>query len=304
MKKEQPLISVVIPCYNGIDTIDKTLTAITGQQTDHVFEIIVIDSSDDGTDKMIAERFPHVRLTHLEKKTLPGSGRNLGVLKSKGKFVSFTDADCIPDPQWLSRIIERFSQTACDAVGGSVKNGYPRSYVAWVSHLIEFNEWTPGRKAGWRKNNPSCNLTFKRDVFDRLKLEFTDNFPSEDTLLNWHLYDRGGKLYYDPSVMIVHLNRISLDKLLTHQYRLGKMVAVERSLSGNPGKLFLKFKVLALALPFLRWIMAFLRLLRNDTKTAFILLGLTPLFIPAAAAWTAGFMKGGVPRDAEIRIHT
>jgi glycosyltransferase involved in cell wall biosynthesis len=303
MKKKENLISVIIPCYNGIRTIGKTLEALTNQVTDHVFEIIVIDSSNDGTDAMISKQFPHVRLIHLEEKTLPGSGRNLGVREAKGKFVAFTDSDCIPQPDWLARIMERFRLTECDAVGGSVKNGYPKNYIAWVSHLIEFNEWTPGRRAGWERNNPSCNLAIKREAFDRYKLEFTDNFPSEDTLLNWHLYDRGGKLYYDPSAMIVHLNRSSFRKLFKHQYRLGRMVAVERALSGNPGKLFLKVKILCLALPFLRWIMALGRLLKNDTKTAFIFLGLTPLWIPAATAWALGFMKGGEPRDAAIRIH-
>lgn len=304
MAKTSPLISVVIPCYNGINTMEKTLTAIRDQKTAALYEVIVIDSSDDGTDKMIQKKFPEVRLFHLPQKTLPGSGRNLGVRKSEGSYIVFTDSDCIPTADWLENIVRRYERTPCDAVGGSVRNGYPKSYVAWVSHLIEFNEWSPGRKEGWQRNNPSCNLSYKRDVFDRLKIEFTDNFPSEDTLLNWELFDGGGTLYYDPRVEVLHLNRMAFRKLFQHQYRLGKMVAVERQLSGNPGKIFLKVKILCLALPFLRWGMAFLRLLKNDTKTAFILLWTLPLFIPAAGAWTLGFMKGGVPKNADIRIHS
>jgi glycosyltransferase involved in cell wall biosynthesis len=284
--------------------MEKTLCALQKQETGASYEIIVVDSSDDGTDLMIEEKFPDVRLFHLPEQTLPGSGRNLGVIKSKGAIVAFTDADCIPDPSWIERIIGRFKTTDCDGVGGSVRNGYPRSYVAWVSHLIEFNEWTPGRPAGWQKNNPSCNLAFKRDIFDRFGIEYTDNFPSEDTLFNWELTSRGGRLYYDPKINVVHLNRMKFRNLFRHQYRLGKAVAVERSLSGNPGKVFLKVKVLSLGLPFLRWIMAFLRLLKNDFKTALILIGIAPLFVPAAFSWTFGFMAGGSPRDASIRIHS
>ena len=91
MRKEKrtPLVSVVIPCYNGIRTMERTLGALAAQKTETPYEVIVVDSSDDGTDRMIAEKYPDVRLFHLPEKTLPGSGRNLGVKKSRGKYIAF-----------------------------------------------------------------------------------------------------------------------------------------------------------------------------------------------------------------------
>ncbi len=306
MNRKPPavLVSVVIPCYNGLATIERTLNALDSQDTEFPYEVIVVDSSDDGTDRMIRKKFPEVRLFHLPKKTLPGSGRNYGVRESLGSIVAFTDADCIPRTDWIQKIVERIRKTDCDAVGGSVQNGYPGSVIAWVSHLIEFNEWTPGTTERYETNNPSCNLAYKREAFDRYRLEFTDNFPSEDTILNWELTSQGGRLYFDPAVRILHLNRIGFRKLLQHQYRLGKAVAVERGITDYPGRLFLRFRILCLGLPILRWVLALFRLLKNDIKTALIFLSVTPLFLLAATAWALGFMKRMEPRNAEIRIHS
>ena len=98
-------VSVIIPCFNARNTIAKTLGALLQQKTESTFEIIVVDSSNDGTDSIIRNQFPEVKLIHLDRQTLPGSGRNLGVQHAQGEIIMFTDADCVPDPDWISQII-------------------------------------------------------------------------------------------------------------------------------------------------------------------------------------------------------
>ena len=302
MKNTTPAVSVVIPCYNGIDSIGKTLDAILKQETTFDFEVILVDSSKDGTDRFVAKEFPQVRLIHLGQQTLPGSGRNLGILEAKGEIVLFTDADCVPKAGWIEGHYRTHQDVNCVAVGGSVINGYPRHYVAWVSHLIEFNEWTPESKRGKIWNNPSCNLSLKREAFLKLHVEFTDNWPDEDTLFNWEVREKGGEIYFNPDLTIIHLNRMAFGKLFHHQYRLGKAVAVERQITTLPGKIFLKVPILCLGLPFARWLFALIRLLKTDLKTSLIFIWITPLFLCAAMAWSIGFMVKGEPRDAVIHI--
>lgn len=294
---------MVIPCYNARSTMGRTLEAIQSQKTDFAYEVIVIDSSDDGTTELVRDHFPDVRLVCLEKKTLPGSGRNLGIREARGEIVAFTDSDCVPDPDWLQRIGDRHRELACDAVGGSVVNGYPKSYVAWVSHLIEFNEWTEKSQEGFVKNIPTCNISYRKDVFRKLHVEFTDNFPTEDTILNWQIASKGGRIYFDPAIRLVHLNRMQFRKLFGHQYRLGRAVAVERQITDLPGQILLRYRILCLGIPMLRWALALKRLVRIDLKQTLIFLWITPLFLAAATAWSLGFMTRGRARDAEIRIH-
>ncbi|MBN1894867.1 glycosyltransferase [bacterium] len=301
--KKKPAVSVVIPCYNAVHSMRKTLEAVTGQAVDFPFEILVVDSSDDGTAELIRHGFPDVRLIHLPHRTLPGSGRNLGVCEAAGDIVVFTDSDCVPQSGWLQGHYDAHQKHDCEAVGGSVINGYPGHYVAWTSHLLEFNEWTPRSKPGYIWNNPSCNLSLKREAFFRHGIEFTDNWPNEDTLFNWELQRRGGRIFFDPDLRVVHLNRMALSKLFKHQFRLGKAVAVERRITDLPGRIFLKIPVLCLGLPLLRWAAALLRLLKRDRRTMLILLVVTPLWLCGACAWAFGFMTKGREQDAAIRIH-
>jgi len=50
-------ISVVVPSFNSKRTIRETLDAILAQQTKYAFEVIVVDSSNDGTGDIIEKEF-------------------------------------------------------------------------------------------------------------------------------------------------------------------------------------------------------------------------------------------------------
>ncbi|MCG8604526.1 glycosyltransferase, partial [bacterium] len=131
-------VSVIIASYNSQRTILKALSALALQRTGNNYEIIVVDSSNDGTPEVVKRSFPEVRLIRLPRQTYPGSGRNLGVKHARGRYVAFTDADCVPEPDWIDNIVKTFTEVNADAVGGCLINGYPNSLPAWVSHLIEF----------------------------------------------------------------------------------------------------------------------------------------------------------------------
>lgn len=292
-EKRKPQISVVIPCYNAITTISKTLDAVCNQEVPFPYEIIVIDSSNDGTDEMIRTRYKRVQLYHLSEQTLPGSGRNLGIGYARGEIVVFTDSDCVPDSDWLRRIADHYQTKNLDCVGGSVVNGYPGNVVAWASHIIEFSEWTPDAPEGFVRNIPSCNISYKKDLFFKYKIHFTDTFPSEDTLFNWTFIQKGGKIYFDPKIRVVHLSRVGLKKLFIHQKKLGQASAEVRRRTNLPGKIFIKYPVLCVFLPWIRWFRASCRLLKQNLKILILFWMIMPLYIAAAFAWTIGFLSKG-----------
>ena len=291
---------MIIPCYNGKSTIRKTLRAVCGQQTKFPFEIIVIDSSQDGTDAIIRDEFPDVRLIHLNEQTLPGSGRNLGIQHAHGEIVAFTDADAVPDPDWLDKMVDLHRTHNTDAVGGCVINGYPYSPTAWVSHLIEFSTWTESKPADYVDKIPSVNISYKKEVFQKYRICFSDIFPSEDTLFNWSLVERGGMIYYDPAVRVVHLSRVGFFKLFSHQLKLGRAAGYARRISTLPGQVFVKYPVLCVFFPCIRWLLAGFRLIRKHPLRFIIFLILTPLFLGATIAWTLGFVQH--PRFSKPRF--
>ena len=298
-----PYASVVMPCYNARKTIAASLKAICRQEVDFDYEVIVVDCSDDGTDEIIRNGFPQVRLTHLEQLESPGSKRNLGVRHALGEIVAFTDSDCLPPPEWLAQIADLHGRTDADGIGGCVINGYPGSLATWVSHLIEFNEWTEKTPEGYVRNIPTCNLSFKREVFHKYKVFFTDIYPNEDTLFNWTLHEKGGKIYFTPRIRVVHMKQVRMRNLLSDQFEFGKGSAETRRISTLPGKIFVKYPVLCLGLPFIRWLRASLRFARSDLRTLLLFWLLTPFYLGAVEAWSVGFMTRGKYYGPGPRFH-
>ena len=87
---QDPLVSVVIPCYNGeaylAEAIESALT-----QTYQPVEIIVVDDGSTDSSPQIAQKFP-VRYIRQQNQGLTAS-RNLGIRESRGDYIVFLDAD-------------------------------------------------------------------------------------------------------------------------------------------------------------------------------------------------------------------
>jgi glycosyltransferase involved in cell wall biosynthesis len=96
-----PDVSVIIPSFRSQRTIERQVRSVVEQDFDGTMEIIVADSSDDGSDQLIRERLPEVRLTHSDRRLYPGAARNLGVENSRGPVLAFLDSDAIAQPDWL-----------------------------------------------------------------------------------------------------------------------------------------------------------------------------------------------------------
>ena len=103
MQNNDPVISIIIPVWNGERRIVQTLEAIKAQtvKRNH-FEVIVIDNgSTDGTANAVRS-FDFVTLL---SEPIPGSyrSRNRGLAVARGKYVLFTDGDCVPAANWIEQ---------------------------------------------------------------------------------------------------------------------------------------------------------------------------------------------------------
>ena len=220
--------SIIVPSYNSRSTIGACLTALQQQVTDFSYEIIVVDSSDDGTGELIESKFPAVKLIRMPQRTLPGLARNLGIGKASGKILAFTDSDCIPEANWLDKMIREQERGDCSVIGGSVLNGLPLNPVAWSGYLLEFSESLPSSSRRFVQLIPTCNVSIRREVFDRNGLFPTDVWPMEDGIFCMRLVRAGERLLFDPGIRVKHIFRPQLSAFLKHQIRLGKASAEAR----------------------------------------------------------------------------
>ena len=106
-KSMENSISVVIPAYNVESTIIRTLESIERQtQRDVIEEVVVVnDGSQDNTKEFVLKyaNTSSLNIVLINKENAgASSARNVGIRKSKGKWIAFCDAD----DEWLPIKIE------------------------------------------------------------------------------------------------------------------------------------------------------------------------------------------------------
>jgi glycosyltransferase involved in cell wall biosynthesis len=75
-----------------------------------IFEVIVVDSSNDSVVHTMKERFPWVRVYGFPQRKYCGDARNFGISVAKGEIIAFLDADCWADPGWVKEILKAHDQ--------------------------------------------------------------------------------------------------------------------------------------------------------------------------------------------------
>jgi glycosyltransferase involved in cell wall biosynthesis len=219
------MISVVIPSYNSEDTIRTCLRSLQDQFLTSDFETIVVDSSNDRTPEVVASGFPAVKLVHLDKRTDPGTARNIGIQKARGNLIAFIDADCVAAPDWLQRIAEAHESTY-DIVGGIVMNS-PKSGnpIGRAGYMAEFRDFLPGRGRQEVTHIPTCNISYKRRIFREFGMYHGEYYPQEDLIFNYKMWKHGEKILSDPSIQVWHQHRTRLGDFLCHQHSIGRATA-------------------------------------------------------------------------------
>jgi len=104
-----PLISCIVPVYNGERYLRQALDSIL-TQTYRPLEIIVADDgSTDGTAAVVTRYGDQIHYIRQDNSGAPAV-RNLGLRVAHGEFVAFLDADDLWHPEKLQRQIARFAE--------------------------------------------------------------------------------------------------------------------------------------------------------------------------------------------------
>lgn len=105
---QQPLISCIVPVYNGELYLREAIDSILAQSY-RPFEVIVVDDgSTDGTGDVTASYGDRLRY-RWQPNGGPAAARNTGLNLAQGKFVAFLDADDLWHPEKLVRQMARFA---------------------------------------------------------------------------------------------------------------------------------------------------------------------------------------------------
>ena len=200
MNSDQPVLtlSVVIPTRHRPDLLARCLDALApGQQTlaTKRYEVITSDDGEPGRtmEAFVRERYSWVRWMPGPCRGSPGANRNSGVRAARGKWLAFTDDDCIPEPGWLESFVVGLEDGArvCE---GRITAG---------NHVLSNLAVAPVNETGgflW-----SSSFAIERALFEEIG-GFDENFPLhlEDVDLRLRLADCGIVPRWTPEATVLH----------------------------------------------------------------------------------------------------
>lgn len=253
-------ISVVIPTYNREESLRKCLRAVTSQDYPDYEVIVVDDGSRKGTRAMVVREFSDLIYLRQETNRGPAAARNRGIRFARGEIIAFTDDDCIPSKDWLSKLAAGFeSHPSAGAIGGLQE---PPEEIWRSNPIARYDRYQTrviyqlgdGVKTGYPMPVGTNNLMMKK----RQLLElggFDELFPGaggEDADL-LHRLAQSGKPTVCLPICVAHHQSWTWPEFIKQQIRRGVGAAYFSARRGrirSPWAELVRF----LALPFLFWV--------------------------------------------------
>lgn len=200
MTDAAPTVSIIIRARNEERWISHCLRAVS-EQSYMDYEIILVDnrSSDDTVRQ--AQRFG-VKLVTIDR-YLPGESMNTGVRASRGKYLVFLSAHCIPTgPGWLKALIAGFDED--DKIAGIYGRQQPMAFSSPQDKRDLTISFGLDRRV--QRKDPffhNANSAVRRDLWE--KFPFDERVTNiEDRLWAETVLAQGYTILYEPEASVYH----------------------------------------------------------------------------------------------------
>lgn len=190
-------ISVIIPIYNGEKTIETCLESVF-RQSFMDYEIVLIDDGSNDQTAVICKKFQEkdsrIKYYYQENAGV-SSARNKGIRISKGKFITFIDADDVIDGEYLEHLYRRCMEenadiSVCDVVVEECEE--QKRIFSCANLLMNSTEAIEKMLSREEINSGPCAKLFKRDIIENL--EFPELKTYEDIIFVLHAFENATKI--------------------------------------------------------------------------------------------------------------
>ena len=176
-------LSVVIPCYNEIATIDRILAAVRASPHTDIEVIVVDDGSTDGTRERIAGALRPLidQLVMHEHNQGKGAALRSGIRAATGEVVIIQDADLEYDPNEFPKLLAPIEEGRADVVFGSRFMGAAPHRVLYFWHRVGNGVLTLLSNMFTNLNltdMETCYKAFRREIIQSIPIE-EDRFGFE-----------------------------------------------------------------------------------------------------------------------------
>lgn len=181
-ENEKPLISVIVPVYNGQDYLEDCIDSIEKQTYENTEIIIINDGSTDDTASVcvrLREAYDNLHVITMEDGGV-SAARNAGIDAANGVFVTFVDADDRLRSKTLRVLYDCIMRTGSDVAGcGFFSWGKEEEWEAFLREKCRIGrpvEYTPSqflREQLLRGNSRCWSKLYRRSAIGELR------FPQE-----------------------------------------------------------------------------------------------------------------------------
>lgn len=224
-----PIVSVIIPVYNGAEVIERQLGALHAQSGCPPFELVVADNGSTDSTADIVRRWANAKhpgitdvvLVDASKRRGPAHARNAGAMASSGVVLAFCDADDRVPPHWLRSLLQHVGD-------GMVAGGIEPSVPEGQKHK-DFRDGL--MSSPYLPFASSANFAITRRAFFSSG-GFDESFPrygAEDLEFSWRVQENGFPLAYAPDTFLdytVSTGREVVRKVFLME--VGRMAALAR----------------------------------------------------------------------------
>lgn len=278
-------MSIVLVCWNNKAYLDPCLKSLYEGGLKSSFDVVVADNgSTDGSQQMLAEKYPEVKIIQNTGNVGLGKASNQGIEATNGRYVLLLNNDTLVNGPALDMLVEFLdAHPEAGAVAGKLLNpdgSFQSGYAPFSTLLEEFliathigellwsgypshGDSNEIKATGWLS---SACLLVRRSALDKIGLLDESYFIYGDEAdLQYRLNKAGWKVYFLPSSTIIHFGGRSMDRWKRRKmvYR-GKMLFYKKNY-GFLSTFLLRvlFFVMSL-LKLLVWCVGFLVPSRND----------------------------------------
>lgn len=211
------LISVIIPNWNGGKFLPTCLDALARQTHPQVEVIVADNASHDGSQALIREQYPVVKLVELSENRGFTGACNAGIEAAQGQYIALLNNDTEVDPGWAAAVIDAFRRYPETGIIASKMLLFDkRDHIHTAGDYFTL-DGRAGNRGVWGKDEgqydqeayvfSACggSSVYRRQLLDQVGLLDDDFFFSlEDIDLAWRAQLTGWRCLYTPKAIVYH----------------------------------------------------------------------------------------------------